>query len=112
MANSQNDVYFMGATVINVGIIGASLFPTLVKPPPYCIGGFVQRISGGSLEILPSELANKTISGATAGGLGFIMGGSLTPVAFEGPAAFYLAATGATAVAGILWKFASGATIN
>lgn len=107
----QDRVYYMGATQINVGIIGASLFPTMVKPPDNCVGGFIQRISGGSLEILPSQLASKNIAGATAGGLGFILGGSLMPVAFEGPAAFYVAATGATAVMGICWKFSSGATL-
>lgn len=112
MAHTQNDVYFMGATQMNIGIIGASLFPTKITPPQYCVGGFIQRISGGTLEILPSELSGKTISGATAGGLGFIMGGSLMAYAFEGPASFYIAATGSTAVAGIMWKFSTGATLS
>lgn len=108
----QDEVYYLGATQIAMGPLGASLFPTLVKPPEGCVGGLVQRISGNTLEILPSYLANKTISGATAGGLGFILGGSLAAYAFEGPAAFYLAATGATTIAGIMWKFSAGSTMN
>lgn len=110
--NSQGDVYYMGATQIACGPLGASLFPTKIQPPEGCIGGMVQRLSGGTLEIMPSYLANKTISGATAGGLGFILGGSLLPVPFEGPAAFYIAASGTTAVAGILWKFSAGSTLS
>jgi hypothetical protein len=109
---ASNGPYYMGATQIALPALGASVFPTLVKPPQYCMGGFVQRISGGSLEIMPSDLAGKTISGATAGGLGFLLGGSLAILPFEGPTAFYLAATGSTAVAGILWKFSEGATLN
>lgn len=110
--NAQNDVYFMGATQIACPALGASFWPVRVSPPDGCIGGLVQRISGGSLEIMPSYLANKTISGATAGNQGFLLGGSLVPIPFEGPAAFYLAATGATAVAGILWKFSAGSTLS
>lgn len=106
------DVYALGATQFALGPLGASLFPTLVKPPQYCVGGYVQRISGGTLEVLPNELSGKVISGATAGGLGFILGGSLAAYAFEGPAAFYLAASGSTAVAGIMWKMSSGATLG
>lgn len=110
--NSQGDVYYMGATQIALAPLGASVFPTRISPPDACIGGMVQRLSGGSLEIMPSYLANKTISGATAGGLGFVLGGSLLPVPFEGPAAFYLGASGATVVAGILWKFSAGSTLS
>lgn len=108
----QNEIYFMGATQIPLSVLGASVFPTQIKPPQFCVGMQYKIITGGgTVQILPNAIANQTISGATAviGGYPLVTG-EMYPIV--GPAAFYIAATGATATVALNFFFSSGATLN
>lgn len=108
----QNDTVVLGATQIAIPALSGTAFPYKVQPAAGCVGAWLSRLSGGSLEILPNTILNKTISGATAGNLGYVLA-SGEIVQIDGPAAFYLAATGATAVAQIGFKFGYlGATLG
>lgn len=109
----QNEVFFMGGTVITIGILGAATFPYKITSPPGCIGGQIKLLGavGSTVQILPNAVSGSTIGGATS-----LIGGSLTgyPLVtsemfpWYGPANFYLACTGATATIAACFEFTSG----
>ncbi len=95
MAGSSNQYsYQFGGTQI---VIGASL-AVQVNPPPKCNGWVVGYLSGGTLALV----------GAATLAPGYILG-TTDQIACEGPATFFLgAASGTTAVARVIFKYASG----
>lgn len=94
----QNGPGFLGATWALVGISA----PVVVNSPAYAQGGWIQQTSAGTLW-LGSGLSQ--IPGASG-----MMWINTTNRSFEweGPARFYLYATGATVTAGIGFKFSHG----
>ncbi len=101
----------------NIGLIGASLFNVglsaivKVSAGPYVSATSIKIFSGGgTLEIV---MPNLTLSGtgATGWGLGYAISANET-VMFDGPATYYLAATGATMRCSQLIGYSSGATIG
>lgn len=74
---------------------GASL-AVLVKPAPGEITSVVKYASGGSLEII--GCAGPGLTGVPVAGTGYLFG-TAEAVATDGPAYYYLVATGSTAVA-------------
>src|SRR5260221_6416781 len=108
----QSDIYCMGGTRIVLGVLGASTFPTKITAPAGTQNIYLQYVSGGSIEILPNAVSGQTMAGATAAGLGFLVGTSI-PYLIPGPAAFFIACGSAvTAVLGIGFQFtAGGATL-
>lgn len=110
MSQGQLRTCYMGGTIMNLGGVTAAIQPTRFLAPPNCVGGELRRLSGGSLEIMPNVIAGGSIGGASASGTGYLIGISQI-ISWEGPAAFYLAATGATVVVSALMKFSDGATL-
>lgn len=107
---------FLGATQMVLGTLGASVFPTLVRPPSGCVGGQMRLLgaAGSTVQILPNAVAGLNIGGATAlvGGYPIYPNGTNnTDFYWDGPNAFYLAATGATATVAIVFQFSAGATL-
>jgi len=113
----QNQVHFMGATVITIGTLGAATFPYKFTSPPGCIGGQIKLMgaAGSTVQIFPNAVSGATIGGATS-----LIGTSLTgyPLVtsemfpWYGPANFYLACTGATATVAVCFEYtAGGATL-
>lgn len=115
MSSAQTDSYALGATQITLGVLSGTLFPTLIKSPSLS-GGRLQLQTlgaGATVQILPLAMAGATVGGATQVGASLI-GWPLvvaTPVTFNGPAAFYLACTGATSIVSILFDYSAGATL-
>lgn len=103
---SVTDVYAVGATRINVGTSAI----IRVKASDYVRGYQMKIISGGgTLEIVPLPLA-LTGTSAVYWGTGYPVGATEV-VEINGPAAYYLAATGATMVVGINLLFTAGITL-
>lgn len=103
---------FMGATLVNVGLLSGTTFPVAIKPPPFCMGMQVKAVSGGTLWILPNQVAGASVGGATAittlNGYPLAIGTDMFPF---GPAAFYLAASGSSGTVAINFMFSAGATL-
>lgn len=80
--------------------VGASLSAQFI-PPAYCTGLKMKYASGGSLALV----------GATGAAVasGIVLDSTLIPV--YGPASFYLAANGATAIAGVILEMSAGASL-
>lgn len=97
----QNDAGFLGATWALVGLSA----PLEVNSPKFAQGGWLQKVGAGTLWL--------------GGGLSQIPGASgmmwlntdSVPFQWEGPARFYLYATGATVVAGIGFKCSPGLSL-
>lgn len=113
---TQNRIFTIGATQVVLGTLGASVFPTIIRPPAGCIEINMKLLgaSGSTVQILPNAISGASIGGATAittvGGYPLTTSDSL---AIFGPAAFYLAATGATATVAMVFKYtAGGATLS
>ena len=109
---NQNEAFVLGATVVTLGTLGASTFPTRIQPPPSCIGLQMKLMgaAGSTVQILPNYISGQTVSGATAAIAGYpLVTTEMQPI--YGPANFYLAATGATATVAILFKLTAGATL-
>lgn len=106
-------VFAFGATQIQLNPLGSSVFPTLIKPTPGCVGGQMKLVTvatGATVQILPNQISGQTISGATAVIQGYpLVTGEMYP--WEGPAAFYLAATGSSAIVAINFQLSAGATL-
>jgi hypothetical protein len=96
--------------MMSIPPLASGVFPVQVIPPAYCVGGEVRRVSGGSLEIMPSVVSGGSIGGATVPGVGYLIGSSQV-LSWEGPAAFFLGASGSTCIASVLFKYAAGSTI-
>lgn len=114
----MDTAYVMGATVVTLGTLGASVFPTKVTVPSGCIGYEMKLLSGASgAMILPNYLAGSNIAGATALSASLITGYPLAAIGSNnlyigGPAAFYLVSGGATATVAFNFRFsASGVTL-
>ncbi len=93
----QNGNYALGSTWALIGLSG----PTVVESPAYAQGGYIQQQSAGTLWLggiskIPGVSGMFWINTATE------------RFEWEGPARFYLYATGATVTAGICFKFSSG----
>jgi hypothetical protein len=109
MGAYQKDVYFMGATVLNLSILGASVFPTAVKPPAGCVGMQIKALSGGTIQILPNAgTSGVSIGGATAAISGYPLALGTDMFITPGPAAFYMAATGSSGTVAINFMFSAG----
>lgn len=112
MASAQNDTFTMGGTVMTLGVLGASVFPTVVKTPSISGGQFYINSlgSGATVQILPTQLAGASLGGATGLAVttqGYGVGTSQV-IAWIGPASFYLACTGATSTVAFLFEYANG----
>lgn len=107
----MKDAYYMGGTQMVLGTLGASVFPTRIVPPPGCVGMQLKLLgaSGSTVQILPNAASGASIGGATAittvGGYPLVTS-EMHPI--YGPAAFYLAATGATATVAIMFRYSDG----
>ena len=108
MGAQQNDVNYMGATLLNLGILGATIFPYQVKPPPGCVGMQIKLMSTGStVQILPNNIAGGSVGGATAVINGYpLVATEMYPI--PGPAAFYLGCTGSSATVAANFFFSAG----
>lgn len=95
-----NDVYWVQTQqlALNLGVTLASY----MSPNPGQNSWIVKNFSGGTLQLIGATLG-MTLTAAqlnTANGTGYVFGSSEV-LAIAGPAAFYLAATGATCTAHI-----------
>lgn len=110
MGANQNDINFMGATLVNVPLLSGTTFPFKVIPPAGCVGMQLKAITGGTLWILPANVAGASIGGATAitaiSGYPLTIGTDMAPV--TGPAAFWLAASGSSGTVAINFQFSAG----
>ncbi len=102
MASPQQDVKFLGGTLIHVGLS----LNIAVVPGPNMITNSFKVVSGGTLWIAPFKPA--ALSGSSAlVGVGYPMGGSEV-MNVGGPASFFLSAGGATVVVGLALGFTGG----
>lgn len=94
--------YAVSATQLVIGLSAITRF----VPPQFMLDGQLGiRAGGGTLEIVPIPAS------LNAGwGTGYHVGSS-ERVQLDGPATFYLAATGATMTAEVIIKYSSGATV-
>ena len=95
----QNDIVFFGATRVSIGLSAV----IKITAPESCVAGFFKKLSGNTLEIV----------GHTAGTSAWTNGyrvGETECVNWVGPASFYLVATGATVVVGLVIGKNAGAT--
>jgi hypothetical protein len=115
MASSQTDTNVIGATAITLGALGASVFPTIIRSPSISGGQIIVGTlgSGATIQVLPTGMSGLSIAGATAVGASISGWPISTSLGFswEGPAAFYLACTGATSVVTCLFRYSAGATL-
>lgn len=108
MSSWANDINVIGATRIAVGL------STIIKvtcTSSYQFANSLKWLSGGSLEIVQPQFSGSSTQAGSASlgwGSGYILG---TSEVFNvgGPATFYLAATGATAVAAFAIGYTQGA---
>ena len=103
--STQNELLAIGATRIAVGM------SSIIKcsPTAYSFGINLKILSGGgTLEIVSSP---PSLTGASSAvhGTGYPVGASES-VTFDGPATFYLLATGATMVCTVLLGRTAGAS--
>lgn len=115
MSSAQNDTYIIGGTLITLGTLGASVFPTVIKSPSISGGQMTVATlgSGATIQLLPTAVSGASIGGATGvgasvSGYGF---GTADIISWVGPASFYLACTGATSVVKCLFEYSAGATL-
>jgi hypothetical protein len=97
--SSNQFSYLYGQTNITIG----TGLTVQVFPPRTCNAVVFGWQSGGSLAIVNSI-------GATAG-TGFVLT-TTERMSCDGPAGFFLAASGATAVAGVLFKYSAGYSLT
>lgn len=100
--SSQQFTYGFGVTQVPVGTGGAA--NVRIVPPQYANGMFLKYLSGGTLAIVSNGLSGSP--GASAA-LGYILS-TTDVISIEGPASFFLAASGTTAIAQIAFKLSSG----
>jgi hypothetical protein len=102
----MDSVAVIGATRITIGLSAL----VKVSPMAFAKGGVIKIFSGGgTLEIIPQPIA---LSGTSAAGWGNGYPLAAAEVkAIDGPATFYLAATGATMVAAYCVNYSPGATV-
>lgn len=104
------DLTVLGATKIVVGLSQIVRF----TPPAYCNGyqfKLITTTAGGTLEIVPPAFSgSSSLAGASGGwGQGYALASNeVVPV--QGPAMFYMAASGVTQTVAVMFGFTSGAT--
>lgn len=102
----MDSIAVMGATRLTIGL------STLLKVSPIAFsrGGVIKIFSGGgTLEIIAQPVA---LSGSSAAGWGAGYPLAAAEIkTIDGPATFYLAATGATMVAAYCVNYSPGATV-
>ena len=102
----MDSIAVIGATRITVGLSAL----VKVSPLAYGRGGVIKIFSGGgTLEIVAQPIA-LTGSSAAGWGAGYPLAAAEVK-AIDGPATFYLAATGATMVAAYCINYSPGATV-
>ena len=92
--------FVLGSTQALVGLSAA----TAVIPPAFCVGGYIQQSLAAGTLWLGSGISQ--IPG-TSGAMMWINTNN-NPFEFQGPARFFLYATGASVVAQLGFKFAEG----
>lgn len=105
MSRTQNEVSVIGATKV---IVGLSQIIRVTAGNYQCAETF-KYFSGGSLEFVEPVLSGASTAAASGWGTGYLLGTN-EAINIEGPAAFYLAATGATVTAMLLSGRTQGAT--
>lgn len=107
MPMAQNEIGVIGGTQIAVGlsqvirvVAGAFQYSTALK-----IGA-----GGGTLEIVPPQLSGSSTAAGNAWGKGYGIGANEI-INWDGSAAIYLAATGATMTAWLMNGYTYGATV-
>lgn len=110
MSAQQNDFFYVGASVINLSILGASVFPTVISPPAGCMGMQLRLLQGGTVQILPNAISGSSVGGATAVVQGFpLVTNELYPSnGIMGPSSFYVATTGSSAKLAANFFFTAG----
>lgn len=105
--------FYLGGTQLTLGILGASVFPTKIYPPAGCVSLRYKLLSGAgsTVHVLPNLMVGASVGGATAisnvGGYPLVSGEMHI---VNGPATFYLAASGATATVAILFEYSAHGT--
>lgn len=112
MSVSQVDTRIIGSTQLTLGVLGASVFPTIFKTPTGVWGGQMKLgvIGASSLvQIYPQAIAGASVGGATGVIAGYPLGATEV-FAWNGPAYFYLAATGSTTTVAVTLNFTGSDT--
>lgn len=106
MSFNQNDTVLVGATRIAIGT------STILKisAQPFQNSYAFKYLSGGSLEVCEMPIA-LTGASATGWGTGYLLGTN-EAVGVNGPATYYLAASGATAVICMMISHTTGMTVK
>ncbi len=103
---TQSELAMLGATQFAVGLSQI----LKVTPSAYQFAQTMKYLSGGSLEIVPAQPSGASTAASGSWGKGYLM--STTEIFnFGGPAVFYLAASGATAVAQMTIGYTSGVSL-
>lgn len=102
----DTDIFLLGATRL---VIGLSAILQFSNTQQFVGAMILKKLSGGSLELVSAPPA-LTGSSAVVWGTGYMVEPT-EAVSIAGPASFYLAATGATVTAGLIFGKTNGATI-
>lgn len=105
MPKSQNDIAILGATVFAIGTSQVLKFTT----GPNIAQTTLRYRSGGSLEIVPIQLSGGSTGTSLSWTFGYMLG-TTEPFLIDGPATYYLAASGATVVAQAVLAYTAGVT--
>lgn len=105
--NANLRTYVIGGTQIAVGLSAIVKF----TPPSFMTDGYLKIASGGGTLELVAPPPALTGSSAAGWGAGYLVGGTEI-VDLDGPAAFYMAATGEAMTVSVLIKRTAGATIT
>ncbi len=103
---TQYEASVIGATHVVVGLsMTVAIYPTI-----YCFAQNLKILSGGgTLEIITPGTTLGPGTGATGWGTGYPIGANEV-ISWDGPARFYLAATGATMIASLVYTETAGAS--
>ncbi len=96
----------LGATQISVGLSQVIRF----KMGDYQTVSAIKILSGGSLEVVPPQFSGSSTAAGNAWTKGYLVGASEV-IAINGPAVFYLAASGSTVVVQALVGYTAGVTL-
>lgn len=105
--------FFLGGTQLILGTLGSSVFPTKIYPPAGCVSLRYKLLgnAGSTVHVLPNLMPGFNIAGATnissIGGYPLVSGEMHI---VNGPATFYLAASGSTATVAMLFEYSAHGT--